>query len=127
MQMDISDKVRTSVHRFPIGPQDQNGRSTDSYLEISFDYSATVTNKTKFEITQDLVAGSPDEPFDQNSHYSFVNAATANEAITVYRAGKRVWGVEPPMALFPECAFAFGVNLNGPALAADGDPAGRGE
>ncbi|MEI9949865.1 MAG: hypothetical protein WDO74_13010 [Pseudomonadota bacterium] len=119
MQVDISNKVLTSVHRFPLGPM-QNGLSSDSYLEIAFNDSTTVTTNTKFVINQNIVAGSSDQPFDQNSHYSFMKAAAANEAITVYRAGQRLWGVEPPMALFPECAFALGVNMNGPALTVGG-------
>jgi hypothetical protein len=121
-QTDISQKVLTRVHRFPLGPTQNNFR-TDSYLEIGFNDSTTVTTGTKFVITQDLVAGNSDELFDQNSHYSFVksNTAVSNEAITVYRAGQRIWGVEPPLSLFPECAFAFGVNMNGPALVVSGE------
>ncbi|MEI9938320.1 MAG: hypothetical protein WDO69_13955 [Pseudomonadota bacterium] len=121
MQVDISNKVLTSVHRFPLGPKGANGLTTDSYLEIGFNDSTTVITGTKFVINQDFVAGSADQLFDQNSHYSFMNTAAANQAITVLRAGSRLWGVEPPMALFPDCAFAFGVNMNGPALAVGGE------
>jgi len=120
-QMDISSQMLTSAHRFPLGPKDQNGRSSDSYLEIAFNNPLTVTTGTKIVITQDIVAGSLSPSFDQNSHYSFMNTATANEAIVVYRAGQRIWGVEPPMALFPDCSFAFGVDLNGPALNVGGE------
>jgi len=119
-QVDISTKVRTSVHRFPLGPKDQSGLRTDSYLEIAFDDPTTVTTGTKLVITQDLVAGSTDQVFDQNSHYSFTKTTGPNQALTVYRADQKIWGVEPPLALFPECAFALGVNLNGPALNVDG-------
>jgi hypothetical protein len=121
-QMDISNKVLTSVHRFPMGP-DQNGLRSDSYLQIAFNDSTTVTTGTKFVITQDFAAGSSDQLFDQNSHYSFFKTTTAvaNPAIGVYRAARRLWGVEPPMALFPECAFAFGVNMNGPELTVGGE------
>ena len=121
MQLDISTKVLASVHRFPPGPPDPNNFVTDSYLEIGFNDTTTVTTGTKFVITQDIVAGSPDELFDQNSHYSFSKTTGANQAVTVYRGGKRVWGVEPPMALFPDCAFARGANINGPALTVDGE------
>jgi len=120
-QMDISSQMLTSAHRFPVGPKDQNGRSSDSYLEIAFSNPLTVTTGTKIVITQDFVAGSLSPSFDQNSHYSFVNTATANQAIVVYRAGQRIWGVEPPMTLFPDCSFAFGVDLNGPALTVGGE------
>jgi len=121
-QTDISKKVLTSVHRLPLGPT-QNNLRTDSYLEIGFNDPMTVTTGTKFVITQDLVAGSSEPLFDQNSHYSFVKSATpvANEAISVYRAGQRLWGVEPPLPPFPDCAFTFGVNMNGPALVVSGE------
>jgi len=121
-QMDISSKVLTRVHRFPVGPIQNNFR-TDSYLEIGFNDSMTVTTGTKLVITQDFVAGSEGPLFDQNSHYSFVksNSALANKAVTVYRAGQRLWGVEPPLAQFPDCAFSFGVNMNGPALSVSGE------
>jgi len=115
-QSDISTKVLTSVHRFPLPAQDPNVLSTDSYLEIAFNDSMTVTPGTKFTFTEDFVAGNIDQLFDQNSHYSFTKTAGANQTLTVHRGSTRLWGVEPPMALFPECAFAFGVNMNGPAL-----------
>ena len=122
-QTDISQAVRTSVHRFPLGPA-QNQVSSDSYFEIAFDKSMVMTTGTKIVITQYFIAGSADPPFDQNGHYSFVNSNTAiaNEAITVHRAGQRLWGVPPPLAVFPSCAFAFGVNMNGPALVVGGAP-----
>jgi len=122
MQTDISKNVLTSVHRFPPGPKDANGLVTDSYLEIAFNDPTTVTTGTKFVITQDLVAGSLDPRFDQNSHYSFMRATpgVVSQSITVYRGGQRLWGVEPPMALFPDCAFALGVNMNGPGLIVGG-------
>jgi len=121
-QMDISNKVLTSVHRFPLGPE-QNGLRSDSYLEIAFNDSTTVITGTKFVINQDIAAGSADQLFDQNSHYSFFKTTTpvANPAIVVYRAKERLWGVDPPMALFPECAFALGVNMNGPELTVGGE------
>lgn len=121
MQLDISTKVLTSVHRFPVGPKDASGLSTDSYLEIAFSDPMTVTTGTKFVITQDFVAGNADQLFDQNSHYSFSKTTGANPALTVYREGERVWGVEPPLRLFPDCAFAGGVNLNGGALTVSGE------
>jgi len=116
-QTDISTLMRTSVHRFPLGPV-QNGVSSDSYLEIGFDDPMLVTSGTKFVINQDFIAGSSDVLFDQNGHYSFIKTTTPvpNEAITVHRAGQRLWGTPPPLPEFPECAFAFGVNMNGPAL-----------
>ncbi len=122
MQMDVSAKVQSLVRRYPLGPaSNANGRKTDSYLEIGFTSPASVTNGTKLVITQDIVASSTDELFDQASHYSFINGSAANAAITVYRDGKRVWGVEPPMVAFPECAFAGGVNLNGETVQVDGE------
>ncbi|HKO51597.1 MAG TPA: hypothetical protein VJV79_28000 [Polyangiaceae bacterium] len=123
-QMDISQNVRTSVHRFPLGPNAGNGLLTDSYLEIAFDDTTTVIKGTKFVITQDLQGGSPGQRFDQNSHYSFMRATNfvVNEAITVHRGAQTLWGAPPPLALFPECAFALGVNLNGPALSVSGEP-----
>jgi len=120
MQLDISTEMLTTVHRLPMGPVDAKGLTTDSYLEIAFAVSRTVTTGTKFVINQDLMAGNGDS-FDQNSHYSFTNVTGANTALTVYRKGQRIWGVEPPMALFPECAFSRGVNINGPALTVGGE------
>jgi hypothetical protein len=121
-QVDISNRVLTSVHRFPLGPA-QNGFRTDSYVEIAFNDSTTVITGTKFVITQEFAAGSTDQLFDQNSHYSFfkTNTPVANAAIVVYRAEERLWGVDPPLALFPECAFAYGLNMNGPQLTVDGE------
>jgi len=119
---DISTVMMTAVHRFPPGPKDGKGLVTDSYLEISYNDSRTIVGGTKFVITQDLVAGNNDELFDQNSHYSFSNAATANNtSLTVYRGSERLWGVEPPMAFFPVCAFSQGANINGPALTISGE------
>ncbi|HEX2672810.1 MAG TPA: hypothetical protein VHM25_18125 [Polyangiaceae bacterium] len=121
-QVDISAAMLTSVHRFPLGPVDGKGLTTDSYLEIAFSDTRTVTPGTKFVITQELGAGNTSSPlFDQNSHYSFSTATSANTALTLYRGEQRIWGVEPPMALFPECAFAGGVNVNGPALVVGGE------
>src|SRR6478735_195131 len=121
MQMDISTKVLTSVHRFPLGPKDANGLNTDSYLEIAFNDSTTVTSGTKLVITQNFVAGNVEQLFDQNSHYSFSKNTGPNPAIVVSGSNGTLWGVEPPMALFPDCAFASGANLNGPALTVGGE------
>ena len=121
-QVDISAAMLTSVHRFPLGPKDGKGLTSDSYLEIAFSDTRTVTPGTKFVVNQDLGAGNTNSPlFDQNGHYSFSTATGANTALTLYRAGQRIWGVEPPMAVFPECAFSRGVNLNGPALIVSGE------
>jgi len=119
---DISTAMMTAVHRFPPGPMDSNkGLITDSYLEISYNDTRTVLGGTKFVITQDLVPGNNEELFDQNSHYSFSKTAGANTSLTVYRGSERIWGVEPPMAFFPECAFSQGANINGPALTISGE------
>jgi len=120
-QVDIGSFVTTSVHRFPLGPVDAKGLTTDSYLEIGFNDSRTVTPGTKLTVNQDFVAGNAARLFDQNGHYSFSRVSGANTAITVYRAGRRIWGVEPPMVLLPECAFSGGVNINGPALKVSGE------
>ena len=117
-QADIHDAVRTQVHRSLPGPAAPNNqRSADSYLEISFDSPLTLLNGVKLDITQDFATGADDSKFQQSTHYSFVNGTSiANEAITIYRGGKRVWGIEPPWVEFPACAFAAGVNVNGDAL-----------
>lgn len=120
-QMDISGVVLTTVHRFPVGPVDGKGLTTDSYLEIGFNDTRVVTTGTKFVITQDFVAGNSTPLFDQNGHYSFSTSTGPNTALTVHRAGRRIWGVEPPMALFPKCAFSQGVNFNGLALTVGGE------
>jgi hypothetical protein len=116
--IDIASKASWSVHRFPLGPLDHNNHKTDSYLEIAFSSQASLTAGAKLDLTQDIVAGSADTLFDQTSHYSFLNvgAPSPNNAITVDIAGERVLGVEPPMSLLPDCAFAAGLNLGGPEL-----------
>ena len=119
---EITGKGSWLVHRYPLGPADHNGRQTDSYLEISFSSAATLSAGSKLELTQGLMPGNSDVAFDQTSNYSFLNGSAANEAITVYRGSQRVWGVEPPMNLFPACAFVKGVNLGGgAALVIDGE------
>jgi hypothetical protein len=110
---DIANKTSWLISRFPLGPADHSNRKTDSYLEISFSSTATLSAGNKLELTQQIVPGSSDVIFDQTSHYSFLNGSAPNEAVTVYRGSQRVWGVEPPMYLFPECAFVKGVNLGG--------------
>ena len=122
--MDISNNAKWLIYREPLGPQDSAGHKTDSYVEVTFKNPSTVSAGGKLELTQDIVAGNDDLKFDQVSHYSFLNAGglTPNNAITVYRAGQRVWGVEPPMVVVPACAFARGVNLGGgPAVTIEGD------
>jgi hypothetical protein len=116
------EKIHAQVYRTVLGPAaPNNGRKTDSYVEVSFTSPTSVLKDTKLDITQDFWASSSDTLFDQNSHYSFFNGTTANEAVTVYRDGKRVWGIEPPWVEFPECAYAGGVNLNGGALTVSGE------
>jgi len=121
-QMDISSQVSWAIHRFPLGPADTAtpSHTTDSYLEISFSSSVMVEAGTKIDMTQDIVAGSADIEFQQGSHYSFMNTAalSANNAITVYVADVKRWGVEPPLSLLPDCAYVAGVNLGGPAIEA---------
>lgn len=119
---DLGGGVQPRVYRSLPGPAaPNNGRITDSYLEIAFDSPFTVITGSKLDITQDFVSGSSDSSFEQISHYSFFNGSTANENITIYVAGKRIWGIEPPWLAFPECAYAAGVNVNGDALTVDGE------
>ena len=120
-QVDISSKVSWMVHRQPLGPLDHNGHKSDSYLEITFSSPASLSAGGKLELTQDIVAGSAEVSFDQPSHYSFLNGSGANQAITVYSGGQRLWGVEPPMSELPECAFAGGVHFGGPAVTVAGE------
>ncbi len=115
--MDISYVVRTQVHRSLLGPAaPNNGRFTDSYIEVSFDSQLYLFNQTKLDVTQDFTASSSDASFQQASHYSFGSGTFANETITIYRGDQRIWGVEPPWIEFPDCAYATGVNVNGAAL-----------
>jgi hypothetical protein len=116
-QLDISAKVQAQVFRTLLGPAaPNNGRKTDSFLEIGFNSFATISSGTRLEITQDIVASSTDALFEQPSHYSFLNGAAANETITIYREGTRIWGIEPPLSELPACAYVAAVNLNGGAL-----------
>jgi hypothetical protein len=123
-QRDISGQVSYQIHRYPSGPADSKGIITDSYLEITFSSNASLAAGSTLNLTQDIVAGSSDSnaEFQQSTHYSFINASSpiANNAITVYRGDQLLWGVPPPMNLLPDCAFAAGVNLNGPAVSSDG-------
>jgi hypothetical protein len=120
-QMDIADKVSWSIHRLPLGPPDSKGNTTDSYLEINFGSSASLNAGAKLDLTQDIVAGSADTLFDQTSHYSFLNVGglARNDKITVYDVEQRILGVEPPLRVLPDCAFAAGVNLGGPSVTID--------
>ncbi|MEP7051193.1 MAG: hypothetical protein ABJB12_12615, partial [Pseudomonadota bacterium] len=91
---------------------------TDSYLEISFSSALQLGPGASLDLTTDIVAANPDVPFQQSSHYSFANvgALTRTDTITVFRDQTRVWGMEPPLTVLPDCAFAGGVNLGGPSL-----------
>lgn len=116
------------IHRLPPGLPDASNRTTDSYLEITSTSQLTLTAGATLDLTQDIVAGNLSSQFDQNSHYSFlsVNTLTVNEAITVYRKDAstgvpiRIWGVDPPLTVLPDCAYAYGVNLGGNAIAVGG-------
>ncbi len=121
-QMNIANKVSWSIHRLPLGPPDSKGHKTDSYLEIQFTSSASLNAGAVVDLTQDIVAGSADTPFDQTTHYSFskVGTLTSNNAITVYDGEQRILGVEPPLNVLPDCAFAAGVNLGGPSVVIGG-------
>ncbi len=117
--MDISDKMNALVHRLAPGlPAQKGGQITDSYVELTFSSEFQLAAGATLDITADIVAGSADVPFQQSSHYSFLNVGglTPTDGITVFRDSQRVWGLEPPLAVFPDCAFAAGVNLGGPRV-----------
>jgi hypothetical protein len=119
---DISASVRAQVYRTPAGPPAPSGTLTDSYLEITFVSALFLSMGDQLAVVQDIVAGSGDVLFQQASHYSFVNSQgnpIQNDAITVYKADQRLWGVEPPMIQLPSCAFVQGVNVGGPAVQVD--------
>jgi hypothetical protein len=120
--MNIAPNTTWTIHRFPPGPPDNANRTTDSYLEIAFSSQTFLVNGTKLDLTQDIVSGIGDSKFEQASHYSYrqVSGLSPNPAITVYRSDERILGVEPPMNVLPDCAFALGVNLNGPELTVGG-------
>lgn len=122
--MDISNKVIARVTRLPTGlAATLNGRKTDSYLEISFTSQTTMLAGDLLSVTQDIVAASSEVPFDQETHYSYLNGGALDyTAVTVYRNGELVWGIEPPVAPLPDCGFVAGVNFAGPALTVDGLP-----
>ncbi|MEO8905201.1 MAG: hypothetical protein ABI488_22180 [Polyangiaceae bacterium] len=115
----MSIQVNAVVHRLPPGPPAKNGgQVTDSYLELTFPSAVQIAAGGKLDLTADIIAGSSGVKFQQSSHYSFsnVSALTATDAITVFRKGQRAWGMEPPLATFPDCAYARGVNLGGPSV-----------
>jgi len=117
--VDISNKVNARVFRLPPGPPAQKGgQITDSYLELSFASSLQIAAGASIDLTTDFVAANQDVQFQQSTHYSFANAGTLATAdtITVFRDQQRVWGMEPPLTVLPDCAFAAGVNLGGPAV-----------
>jgi hypothetical protein len=119
-QRDISGDMVARVYRLPPGPTDERGFVSDSYLEITFPTNqSTLVPGTKLNITTDIVAGGadPDPAFQQTTHYSFIHGGPLeNDLIAVYRAEQLVWGAPPPLTLLPDCAYAAGVNVNGPAL-----------
>jgi hypothetical protein len=73
---------------------------------------------TIVDLTTDIVAANPDVQFQQSTHYSFGTSGglAPADTITVFRDQQRVWGMEPPLTVLPECAFAAGVNLGGPGV-----------
>lgn len=124
-ERDISSEVIYQIYRFPAGPADAKGIVTDSYLEITFSSSLSLVAGSVLNLlTTDIVAGSADASaqFQQATHYSYIatNAAIANNAITIYRGRQLLWGAPPPMNLLPDCAFAAGVDLNGPGVTSGG-------
>jgi hypothetical protein len=121
-----SDELSYQIFRYPPGPADSNGIVTDSFLEITFPSNASLTTNSTLNVTQDIVvpgSSSSGAEFQQALDYSFLNRGSfaVNKSITVYRGDQLVWGVPPPMTLFPDCAFAAGVNLNGSTVTVDGN------
>ena len=117
--MDISTKMSALVHRLPPGlPAQKGGQVSDSYVELTFSSAFQLAAGATLDITADIIAGSADVPFQQASHYSFANVGTLTptDAITVYRDQQRLWGLEPPLTVLPDCAYAGGVNLGGPGV-----------
>jgi hypothetical protein len=119
-----SSELSYQVYRLPPGPADSNGIVTDSYLELTFPSGVSLTQNSVLNLTQDLVVdgSDPSAEFQQATDYSFINTGSfiPNNAITVYSGDQLLWGVPPPMNVLPDCAFAAGVNLNGPTVTVDG-------
>jgi hypothetical protein len=115
-----TSELSYQIYRFPPGPADSNGIVTDSYLELTFPTGVSLTTNSILNLTQDLVVDNsdPSAGFQQATDYSFIHTGTAipNNAITVYSGDQLLWGVPPPMNVLPDCAFAAGVNLNGPGV-----------
>ncbi len=121
-----SSELSYQILRYPPGPAaTPQNIVTDSYLELTFPTDVSLTANAILNLTQDLVSGSsdPSAQFQQLTHYSFMNAGSpvANDAIAIYLDDKLVWGVPPPLNVLPDCGFAAGVNLNGPALTIGGE------
>lgn len=125
-QRDISSDMIARVYRLPPGPIDGRGFVSDSYLEITFPTNpSSLVPPTKLSITLDINAGGadPDPAFQQATHYSFIRGGPLeNDRIAVYRGEQLVWGAPPPLTLLPDCAYAAGVNVNGPALTIGAQP-----
>jgi hypothetical protein len=119
-QRDISADMVARVYRLPPGPLDGRGFISDSYLELTFPTNqSSLVRGAKLNITTDIVAGGadPDPAFQQATHYSFIRGGPLeNDLIAVYRGEQLIWGAPPPLTLLPDCAYAAGVNVNGPAL-----------
>jgi len=124
-QRDISSDLVARVYRLPPGPTDGRGLVSDSYLELTFPTNpSSLIPLTKLNITADIVAGGadPDPAFQQATHYSFIRGGPLeNDLIAVYRGEQLIWGAPPPLTLLPDCAYAAGVNVNGPALTIGGE------
>jgi hypothetical protein len=75
----------------------------DTYLEISFAPEAgNLASGSKIDVYPWFYK-SDWSSFDQSNDYSYTNSSdfTISDKVTVYKAGKRVWGVEPELFDMP--------------------------
>ncbi len=117
--MSIDGEVRWSVQRVLVDPK----TLTDAYLEVTFPTSKkTLLQGDVIDVTQSIQAGNaPNHMFDQLTHYSFKSTTDLgpSERVTVYDAGRLVWGAPPAYGVPEEC-FATAVNFGGDTLTGNG-------
>ena len=105
------------VERF----EDTADSQYDAYMSVRFSDSGQLFPGDQVMLYQQMLTGETGiSTFDQRLSYSFTAASAFDWLhINIFYQGKLLWGLEPRPAN-PRSCFARGVNLNGPAVSAEG-------